>query len=496
MSVLFGGLSSYAGFTCPIEYKEKEFRSVFLYDDSLTFHESALCICKKSDLPVSAPLLVCCDHVDGIPCSDGTKTPAELLSICSEYLMYHTRIEDGCARLSGALISGKGLNHIISVASQVLHNPIILADQSFKILACSDTDNFSDPFLQSIVQDGYYPESYIKKTVRRKSVISSSVEVTPPITSEAFSPMRYMTMDLMVKSKYVGFTTVVEETPFKEGDSMMFSYLCRILVTELRDTNPLAYGSMRDCDYILMELLEGKLNGHRLEARLSQSGLNFLEPKRVLVIRQRENDFIQPKYGYFIDEYQAKLRQCPCVLFMNSIVCLINNSFLETCMVGVEAIVNLLNYSNFVCGISGEVTDPRRLPGHYDNASMAITLGETMKYAGPFYDYGRYCFFHMLSLIGPGVNLAEFCDPKYTALLKYDEENNTCYSETLCTYLEYGHSSLRTADAMHVHRNTIIYRLKRLEEQFGFHLDNSDELFSIHMSLKILLYLRNSGSGE
>lgn len=485
----FGDLASFAGFYCPERFRDREFSTVLFYTPEITIPDSSLCVCRKSDLPVDAPLVLCCEPVEGLPCADGTRDIADVYRICCDFLLYHVRLMESCNRLSNALLSGKGLSHIVDVASQVLGNPVIVADQSFKILAHGGTENVTDPFLQEITQIGFYPKSYIKKIVRHSVMISSSLDIYPPIIDEPFSPHRYMTLELMVKGKYVGFATLIEERPFKEEDGLLFSYFCRTLVTELRDTNPHAYGIMRDCDYVLMELLEGSLHGERLVARLFQSGLDFSINKRVLVIRAHENLPIT-RYDVFIEDFCNKLMQCPCVVFRETIVCLINDACLDSCMTSkTGSIRHLLTECDFYCGISAEVSDPLLLPKHYIQAKKAIDFGERLKDPGPFYIYEKYRFYTILEMISPSTKLIDYCSKKYLEVLQYDKNNNTAYAETLRCFLDCGLNSMLTAERMHLHRNTVIYRIKRLEDLFDIHLDDPEDLFAIQLSLRILRYL-------
>lgn len=491
MYALLGSLADYIGISCPTHLRETEFHSVYLYNSELSCPETALCICRKEDLPVNASLVLCCDTVEGLLCSDGTKSPSELFSICCDYLMYHTRIEANKSRLCSALLSGRGIQYLISEASAVFNNPIILADNSFAIIASSGAENFSDPFLQEIVQNGYYPERYIKKIFRHNTVISTSVEIVPPITSDGYSPKRYMNVDLMIKGKYVGFATIVEENPFKESDILMFAYLCRVIVTELKNTNPAIYGSMDDGSYFLMELLEGTLRGSRLQARLSQAGIDFSQPRKLLVFRQRADDISTPHFEYFIAQFQQQFANCPCVIYADSIVCLVaENLVLEEQFK--DHMMKLLDFSKYVCGISDEIASPKDFNAHFTKAIAAISFGESKNASGPIYDYKDYYLFHMLSLINGRTDLTGFCSAKYLSILDYDKENGTAYAETLATYLACNQNSMMTAKAMHVHRNTVIYRIKRIEEEMCIDFHDAEELFSIQLSVKILQYLQNA----
>lgn len=491
MYPLLGFLADYIGLSCPAQLHEKEFHSVFLYNCELDYPVTALCICKKDDLPVNATLVLCCDAVDGMLCGDGSMSPTEMFSMCCNYLMYHTKIEASKSRLCNALLSGKGINYLISEAALVLNNPIIVADNSFAIIASSGADKFSDTFLQDIVQNGCYPENYIKHTFRHNAVISTSIEIDPPIQSDKYSPKRYMSVDLMIKGKYVGFATMVEENPFKESDNTMFAYLCRIIVTELKSTNHDVYASRSDSEYVLMELLNGTLSGSRLNTRLVQAGIDFKNPKRLIVFRRHPQDYSAPRFEFFINEFQRQLSNCPCVIYSDAIVCLLDSNIVNEERFK-DVIMKMLEFSGFVCGISDDIDSAIRFNSHYSKAVTAIILGETMKHNGPIYNYNEYYLFHMLSLVHDRSNLAGFCSSKFMSLIKYDKENKTAYSETLASYLACTQDSLLTAEAMHVHRNTIIYRIKRLEDTFKINFKDAQELFSIQLTIQILKYLRNT----
>ncbi len=80
----------------------------------------------------------------------------------------------------------------------------------------------------------------------------------------------------------------------------------------------------------------------------------------------------------------------------------------------------------------------------------------------------------------------QFCNVKLEGLLKQDSENATCYMQTLKMYLLHSCNIVETAKHMDVHRNTVRYRIQRIEEILGVSLQ--DVLVRYEMLTVLLLY--------
>ncbi len=73
-------------------------------------------------------------------------------------------------------------------------------------------------------------------------------------------------------------------------------------------------------------------------------------------------------------------------------------------------------------------------------------------------------------------------------VITYDQENDTEYYATLKTYLDVNCSAQAVAERMHTHKNTILYRMSRIEELFGLDLRNRNTLFYIELGIRALDY--------
>jgi len=109
------------------------------------------------------------------------------------------------------------------------------------------------------------------------------------------------------------------------------------------------------------------------------------------------------------------------------------------------------------------------------------TITDEMEYPGIRFHLGAV-FEKMVTPIKIDVSTGDVITPraieykyklKYMALIRHDEQNGTAYAATLASYLACNQDSLVTAETIHVHRNTIIYRIKRLEDTFFFNQTES-----------------------
>jgi len=71
-------------------------------------------------------------------------------------------------------------------------------------------------------------------------------------------------------------------------------------------------------------------------------------------------------------------------------------------------------------------------------------------------------------------------------LLAHDQENNTEYVKTLEQYIKDKYNITKAARNLHLHRNTLVYRMDKIREILGLPLDDEEEFFSLQMALSAL----------
>lgn len=74
------------------------------------------------------------------------------------------------------------------------------------------------------------------------------------------------------------------------------------------------------------------------------------------------------------------------------------------------------------------------------------------------------------------------------ALAAHDREKGTQYCETLYDYLICCRSLQKTCEALFAHRNTVLYRIRRMQEEFGIPLDEPVKHADLLLSVSLLLF--------
>lgn len=93
--------------------------------------------------------------------------------------------------------------------------------------------------------------------------------------------------------------------------------------------------------------------------------------------------------------------------------------------------------------------------------------------------------FKLLMAISDQEIIDEYYDLSIGKLVKYDEENETDFTEILKTYLEKNGSVKDTAEKFYVHRNTINYKLQKISEILGMDLSSMDSRLQLAVGLMI-----------
>lgn len=132
-------------------------------------------------------------------------------------------------------------------------------------------------------------------------------------------------------------------------------------------------------------------------------------------------------------------------------------------------------------GISAQIDDPLDIAANYQEVRTVLKLSKKMNGEGKIAFWSDFEIYLLLEKLGKPVE--RYYQMKLGAL---QEAKN--YKELLATlkaYLDCQGNSMEAAKKLYIHRNTLRYRLQRIEKILGRDLMQADERFTLLLAIKV-----------
>lgn len=163
-----------------------------------------------------------------------------------------------------------------------------------------------------------------------------------------------------------------------------------------------------------------------------------------------------------------------------------------------DAFSQLLDQYCLNAGISYACQLPEQYRILYLTASSSVKLGRDMKLepcTKRIYTYYQYHPYYMIQLCSQKYvevyhtrNLVYLAHPYAVRLYYYDLKNNSNLLDVLITYLSYAQNLSLTAQALYMHRNTVMNKLNKIENILHHKPFTEKDQLSILLSCMILKY--------
>jgi hypothetical protein len=106
------------------------------------------------------------------------------------------------------------------------------------------------------------------------------------------------------------------------------------------------------------------------------------------------------------------------------------------------------------------------------------------------YYYHQYVLCRAIELLSKEIPLIAACHPLLQRLMQYDEKNNSNYVKTLDEYLKNNCNVTKASKVLHMHRNSLLYRINKIEESIlGLKLEDNELREELKFSFRCLEYM-------
>lgn len=145
--------------------------------------------------------------------------------------------------------------------------------------------------------------------------------------------------------------------------------------------------------------------------------------------------------------------------------------------------------ARIVVGIGRPAVGPAQWLYSQQQARESWRLGKEWKGAPVTY-FGDLGLYQLLTALGANPEAARFYRKTLGKLIAYDQEKNAELVTTLEGFFACHGNLSQTAVRLHIHRNTLSYRLEQIANITQLDLDDADARFSLQLALKLRPVLR------
>lgn len=395
-------------------------------------------------------------------------------------------------RLFEEMIRDTTVSSILQTAYEILGNPIIATDATYRLLGCFPQRTLNDPVWDTL---------YLRGFVEQESILMMEVDKTREeclkhdetiLLNWGFAQdIPRLSCKISSANKMYGYVGVLEyDRPFVKTDYEILDLVCKILYSLVKQRTLPSNEFFLLKQSLLANLLDGGVSSQEiLDQAVSNAKLRIQPPFCILAVPL---DLVGHD-NYKLHKSCNLINEITNVHMLNhggNIVLYICSTNIET---SIEAAAALLSSCGLSCGASDIFNELINASYHYRQALAVAEIGKAINSNSlcRFSDYApKYLIQSALKQEDPKV----FIFPGVRKLIEYDREYKTEFSVTLHTYLTNYKNTHLTSEILHIHRNSMAYRLRKCEEIAKFSLSNNNQCRYIQISLEIMLEKERSNS--
>lgn len=382
-----------------------------------------------------------------------------------------------------AIASKSSIHNIISRCAKMLKNPIALFDTSYVMIEKAgdfSSDN-TDTIWDEVIHQGYFSIQNHSAS-EGKLLLDSKVPFVIQLDSITKAQTCIRQNGQIVA--YLGATDL--KGPFTAGQLAIIYAVQRFFET----TDALAsvsFDENKKSDIVFQRLLQG----YNIEESVVHYVLDHFNWKvndtfQLIYFYDLENSFTENQ-APLIFSIKKKLSNAKVYLFEEGILAICHQSANDRQDYD-SILLPLITKQRMAAVISEKFNDFFHLRYAYLQCRMTMTFSQPQKISGIWHFSDIFENYIMQSLTDTA-SLQALCHPYILSLSKNARGKD--YIRTLQTYIMYGRNISDTANQLYVHRNTLIYRIEKLEKDL--HLDfktaSEKELFFLYLSCLIVKYI-------
>ncbi len=375
-----------------------------------------------------------------------------------------------------AAISRKDYQAVMDLAYQVFRNPLVLFDGNNKVLGI--TRQYGPDDLDSewnyLSRYGHSSLNAVQQMKYHYGNIDFYRHGSQFFKFSGDRRMQYGGLSYCMYCNEVScgrINLLSRDRLLNEGDYQLLEQLARLLEPSL---GQIYYESVLNNNNVFYNILFGKpYDSRKLTIQLDYQQWNASDIYHLAII-QLTGEPDQETLKFSLDTLMQTIRQhaSSCITLKRSpyILILANHNICDD--KGLMSLLEGLTENNPICiGFSLPCQGLRHASHLYQQAKSAIYYGTLNDGASRFYHFFDYAIDFIID--SPALlQSIHACMPGIVQLWEMKQNSGDDLLDTLKCYLDHERSASKASAALHTHRNTVLYRIQKIQDMLGLDLDN------------------------
>lgn len=380
-----------------------------------------------------------------------------------------------------------GLQEAVEYSCNVLHNPIFVFDGGYNLVAAT-WEAIRELNIDSdvVINKGFTKADF--KMADRHNLHSHVMKSEIPIQAyneELGYDQLYCSINTQKNLGHIVVSAI--NRPFKSPDSEMLLVLKKFIDLQMRKDSFIHNSRGFNYEYFLKDLLDKKIAAPRSELYRMQYVSSEFSGNMYCMVFELARSVHTMNPVQVRNMIESRFPHSKVIIYNGQVVCIINifakqlisPEYLETAR-------RFCQENGLYAGLSNCFQDILSFEEYYKQALRSIELGVCSHAEPDLFFYKDYYLEHILNIFTLNESPEVFCHPKMKLLLEYDEAHHSELAYTLYMYLTHERNLVATAEAMEMHRTSLVYRFKKinslLQDDFDDYKDRLWLILSYEMN--------------
>ncbi len=380
------------------------------------------------------------------------------------------------------LASGDDLQPVIEYAFSIFRNPVFLFDPNYNLIAATweaiEKLNIHD---QVVFTKRLGDQDF--EMVNRQNNIHNKVRKSE-IPIKAYNEfLGYEQMYCAINTqKDLGHIVVsAVNKPFDPIDTEFMLMLKKFVGLQLKKDSFIRTSRGFNYEYFLKELLEKKIAIDSTNtSQMQYVNKEFTGNMYCMVVETARSAFTV-NTTHMRNVVESRFPNSKTIIYNSQIIAIL--SIKTNHLIPSEyltAAKNICQENGLYAGLSNCFQNIMKFEEYYKQALRAIELGICEINEPGLFWYKDYYLEHVKNIFTQKESSETFCHPKMKFLMDYDREYNSELAYTLYMYLIHERNLTAAAEAMNLHRTSLVYRFKKIQALLGEYFDDyKDRMYLI-----------------